>query len=144
MATYVEGVAAAAGATPRLVVADMRFSEGRDFAAGAAALGKEVVTLSGDVTQLWYRLCRPGDGNTRCDLVAGLTAYDLFFCIEQLARDAGLVVRSRIDHVVGSDGTVEQVRIGSTASSRVPIGVVAVQAAQAKETLVSWVLARAG
>ncbi len=89
---------AARAATPVLIiykaVYDERFADGRTYAAQAAARGWATAAVRGDVTDLWFH-----DLSQRWKQgaapIAGLTTEASLFCLEQLARDAGMRVVSR-------------------------------------------------
>lgn len=98
------------------IIYDTRFAESRAFGAEAARLGHSVVRMDGDVTRVW-----------RDDLavlwrrtpraIAGMTAPDALFCIEQLAYDAGLRAVLRIDHRVTGETAVHRIEGSSDLAS---------------------------
>ncbi len=75
-------------------VYDSRFAAGRAFAAEARARGWTTVAIEGDVTDLWYHHLdlrwRQGPAP-----IAGVTAANALFVLEQLARGSGMRVASR-------------------------------------------------
>jgi hypothetical protein len=83
-------------------VYDERHSEAREFGAALAALGIATSGIRGDVSGLWYRDLKTQLSRDPLPLV-GLTDRAALFCLEELARDLGLRVCGRIDHV--GDGT---------------------------------------
>jgi hypothetical protein len=87
----------AAAVTPAIVVADSRIPASRAFAAEAARMGHRIAWTRGDITDLWYGEL---DLRWRTDrvVVAGLTEYGAFFCLERLAMDRGLHVAFRGEH----------------------------------------------
>jgi hypothetical protein len=85
-----------AGASPRLYKAifDRRFPASIAFALDAERRGVPVHGIAGDVTALWYHdlyfAWRRGPAP-----IAGVTTEASLFCLEMLARDAGLRVTGR-------------------------------------------------
>jgi hypothetical protein len=79
------------------VIYDERFGESRSFGDEARRLGAPVHAIRGDVTSLWYDdlYVRWRNGAAA---IAGLTAHGALFCLERLARDAGMRVVFRADH----------------------------------------------
>jgi hypothetical protein len=71
------------------VVADTRFAASRAFSAEAGRSGSRIAWIDGDITNLWYDeldlLWRREPA-----VIAGLTAYGAFFCLERLGMDRGL------------------------------------------------------
>lgn len=91
-----------------LLVVDDGFAEGRAFAEETARWNRNVHTISGDVTSLWYRdLHRRWQSAT--SVIAGLTGYTALFCLERLAWDANHRVVIRIDHTRRALGEIEHV-----------------------------------
>jgi hypothetical protein len=87
------------------LVFDRRFAESAAFGAEAARLGATPHVIAGDVTGLWYDdlYHRWKDGPVA---VAGLTAQGPLFCLETLARDAGLRLLFRAEHASLPGGRV--------------------------------------
>lgn len=88
-----------------------RFQQGIAFAEEMQR--RHVATFSAgyDVGKLWY-----GDLESRlaqhCGPIAGLTDRVTLFCLEELARTAGMRVLYRIDHVIDEGGNVEHTAVG--------------------------------
>jgi hypothetical protein len=88
-----------------------RFREGVTFAEELQR--RHVVTfIAGyDVAKLWY-----GDFEGRLSQhggpIAGLTDRVTLFCLEELARSAGMRVLYRVDHVIDEQGHVEHNAVG--------------------------------
>jgi len=64
---------------------------------GTAAPASLLYGVHGDVTRFWYDELQPGWQQQRT-AVAGATAPDVLFCLEQLARDHQLRVLWRQEH----------------------------------------------
>jgi len=84
-------------------VFDERFAEGRAFAAELNSAGVLTSAIRGDVAELWYRDLRVQLSKSPTPL-AGLTDRLALFCLEELARDVGMRVIARVDHVIDPDG----------------------------------------
>ena len=80
-----------------MIVADRRIAESAAFATEAARSGGRVAWISGDITEVWYDELDPLWHREKT-IVAGLTAYGVFFCLERLAMDRGLRVAFRGEH----------------------------------------------
>jgi len=90
------------GAFERAVF-DERFAECRAFAAELHSAGVSTSAIRGDVADLWYGDLRAHLNENRLP-VAGLTDRAALFCLEELARDVGMRVIFRADHVIDPDG----------------------------------------
>jgi hypothetical protein len=79
------------------IIYDTRFAGSTAFGREARASGFEVRPVDGDVTRLWV-----GDlaslWKTELAAIAGMTAADVLFCLEQFARDADLRIVHRTVH----------------------------------------------
>ena len=84
-------------------VFDERFAECRAFAAELNGAGVLTSAICGDVAKLWYDDLRVHLSKNRAP-VAGLTDRAALFCLEELARDVGMRVIARVDHVIDLDG----------------------------------------
>ena len=84
-------------------VFDERFAECRAFAAELNGAGVLTSAICGDVAKLWYDDLRVHLSKNRAP-VAGLTDRAALFCLEELARDVGMRVIARVDHVIDPDG----------------------------------------
>ncbi len=106
--------AAAGGVMPiRMALYDRRFAPGRAFGGEAERLGLQTRPIEGDVTGLWtdeLALQWAGDPAP----IAGLTATNSLFCLEQLARDHGMRVVFRIEHSAAGAKGVEHACFGPT------------------------------
>ena len=77
-----------------VVIFDSRFSIARNYGAAACHRGRKTLAIQGDVTALWrddLRL-RWAAGAAA---IGGMTTERSLFCLEQLAKDHWLRVRSR-------------------------------------------------
>ncbi len=93
-------------ATPSHVLFDSRIAESRAFANKLATKGQPVTDISSDLSDLWYRELRQQLLENRSPVI-GLTKRLDLFCLEELARDAGMKVTLRIDHLIHEQGQVE-------------------------------------
>jgi hypothetical protein len=80
-------------------VFDQRFAECRGFAAELRSAGIFTSAIRGDVAKLWYDDLRAHLSENRLP-VAGLTDRAALFCLEELARDVGMRVIFRVDHII--------------------------------------------
>jgi len=79
---------------PYTVVFDERFSKSRALARELAGPATPLTAIRGDVTALWYHhLYFAWQKNP--ESIAGVTTAESLFCLEMLARDAGLCVTRR-------------------------------------------------
>jgi hypothetical protein len=83
-------------------VFDERFAECRAFAAELHSAGVLTSAIRGDVAGLWYGDLRAHLRESRLP-VAGLTDRAALFCLEELARDVGMRVIFRADHIIDQD-----------------------------------------
>ena len=83
---------------PYTVVFDERFSKSRVLAGELAGPFAQLAAIRGDVTALWYHDLYFA-WQKRPEPIAGVTTVESLFCLEMLARDAGLHVthRQRVD-----------------------------------------------
>ena len=92
-------------------VFDERFEECLAFAGEMNRRGVTTSGIRGDVAKLWYEdlraRLRQGPG-----AIAGLTDRATLFCLEELARDVGMKVFFRVDHLVDKNGHVQQEAAG--------------------------------
>lgn len=80
---------------PDEVIYDARFAAGREFAQAFTHARQ----IDGDVTRLWFEELDPRWRKGPAT-IAGLTAQGALFCLEHLARDYGLAVIYRGEHIV--------------------------------------------
>jgi hypothetical protein len=92
-------------------VFDERFAECRAFAAELRSAGVFTSAIRGDVADLWYDDLRVQLSETRLP-VAGLTDRAALFCLEELARDVGMRVIFRADHIIDQNGHTEHTPVG--------------------------------
>jgi hypothetical protein len=94
------------GAVIRRAVFDDRFAECRGFARELNFRGVVTTGIRGDVANLWYHDLRAwlGKGSRP---IAGLTDRVALFCLEELARDVGMRVVFRVEHLIDRSGTVQ-------------------------------------
>jgi len=83
-------------------VFDERFGECRGFAAEMDSAGVRTSAIRGDVAKLWYGDLRVHLRENRLP-VAGLTDRAALFCLEELARDVGMRVIFRADHILDQE-----------------------------------------
>ena len=91
---------------------DARFTESRNFGATLASHGVKTTKIRNDVASLWYDDLRIRLREERAP-IAGLTDRSALFCLEELARDVGMRVVTRIDHLSDRSGTVRHDAIGA-------------------------------
>lgn len=90
---------------------DQRFAECRGFAAELHRAGVFISAIRGDVAKLWYGDLRVRLSENRLP-IAGLTDRAALFCLEELARDVGMRVVFRADHIVDQDGRAQHTAVG--------------------------------
>jgi hypothetical protein len=87
--------------------------EGLAFATEMRAMGVAASPVRADLAKLWY-------GDLQAHLrkgpatMAGLTDRATLFCLEELARSAGMRVRYRVEHQVDSSRYVRHDAVGPT------------------------------
>ncbi len=74
---------------------------------------RQVITFrtGNDIAKVWYSDLQ-GGLNHHCAPIAGLTDRVTLFCLEELARSAGMRVLYRVDHVIDERGNVEHTAAG--------------------------------
>jgi hypothetical protein len=92
-------------------VFDERFAECRGFADEMHNAGVFTSAIRGDVAKLWYHDLRAHLRENRLP-VAGLTDRAALFCLEELARDVGMRVIFRADHVTDQNGHTQHAAVG--------------------------------
>jgi hypothetical protein len=92
-------------------VFDERFAECWGFAAEMQSAGVRTSAIRGDVAKLWYDDLRLHMRENRLP-VAGLTDRAALFCLEELARDVGMRVIFRADHLIDEDGLTQHTAAG--------------------------------
>jgi hypothetical protein len=92
-------------------VFDDRFAECRGFAAELHSAGVRTSAIRGDVGKLWYDDLRVHLRENRSP-VAGLTQRAALFCLEELARDVGMRVIFRADHMMDQNGHTQHTGVG--------------------------------
>jgi len=92
-------------------VFDERFAECRGFAAELHSAGVFTSAIRGDVATLWYDDLRVHLRESRLP-VSGLTDRAALFCLEELARDVGMRVIFRADHIIDQNGHTQHTAVG--------------------------------
>jgi hypothetical protein len=82
---------------------DERFAECRSFAAELHSTGVFSSAIRGNVAKLWYDDLREVLSSNRAP-VAGLTDRAALFFLEEFAREVGMHVIFRADHIINQDG----------------------------------------
>jgi hypothetical protein len=95
-------------------VFDERFEEGRAFANELRHRGVVTSGIRGDVATLWYEDLQGSLTECRAP-IAGLTDRVALFCLEELARDVGMRVCFRVDHLIDVLGHVHHDAAGPAA-----------------------------
>lgn len=95
-------------------VFDERFEEGRAFGGELRRRGVVTSGIRGDVATLWYDDLQGRLTEYRAP-IAGLTDRVALFCLEELARDVGMRVRFRVDHLIDVLGHVRHDAAGPAA-----------------------------
>jgi hypothetical protein len=92
-------------------VFDERFAECRGFAAALHSAGVCTSAIRGDVGKLWYHDLRVHLRENRLPVI-GLTDRAALFCLEELARDVGMRVIFRADHMIDQSGQTRHTAVG--------------------------------
>lgn len=92
-------------------VFDERFAECRGFAAELHGGGVCTSAIRGDVAKLWYDDLKVHLSENRLP-IAGLTDRAALFCLEELARDVGMRVIFRADHIIDQNGRTQHTAVG--------------------------------
>ena len=92
-------------------VFDERFGECRGFAAELHGAGVCTSAIRGDVAKLWYGDLRVHLNENRLP-ITGLTDRVTLFCLEELARDVGMRVIFRADHIIDQSGRTQHTAVG--------------------------------
>ena len=92
-------------------VFDERFEDCLAFANELGRKGFMTAGVRGDVAKLWYEDLRVRLRQRRVP-IAGLTDRVALFCLEELARDVGMKVSIRVDHLIDRNGYVQHDAIG--------------------------------
>jgi hypothetical protein len=93
-------------------VFDDRFAECQAFATKLESAGAVTSAVRGDVAKLWYEDLRASLSNNKRALLAGLTDRPALFCLEELARDVGMRVIFRADHITEQNGHTQHAAVG--------------------------------
>jgi hypothetical protein len=93
------------------VVFDERFAECQAFAVELNSAGVITSAIRGDVARLWYEDLRAQISQNRAP-IAGMTDRAALFCLEELARDVGMRVIARVDHVVDQNRHAQHSAVG--------------------------------
>lgn len=92
---------------------DSQYFESQHFAAVLKDKGVHITDINGNLSHLWYRQLRHQLLSDRKPLFGMTSRLDLF-CLEELARDVGMKVHLRFDHLVHPNGLVEHQINGSS------------------------------
>jgi hypothetical protein len=92
-------------------VFDERFEECLAFASEMNRRGVTTSGIQGDVAKLWYEDLRARLLQAPAP-IAGLTDRVALFCLEELARDVGMRVFFRVDHMADKSGHVQHEATG--------------------------------
>jgi hypothetical protein len=93
-------------------IVDQRFAISAAFGRTLADQGIRTTDVRDDVARLWYDDLRTELRTTQAPF-AGLTDRSTLFCLEELARDVGMRVVVRVDHLIDTDGRVQHDVTGS-------------------------------
>jgi hypothetical protein len=91
-------------------VFDARFEQGVAFSEELRRRNANVFSAGPDIARLWY-----GDLATALSEhapIAGLTERATLFCLEELARSAGMRVAYRVDHLIEEHGNARHSAVG--------------------------------
>lgn len=92
---------------------DGRSAEGLAFASEMRGRGVAISEVGTDLAKLWYSDLQPHLRKSPAP-IAGLTDRATLFCLEELARSAGMKVRYRVDHKADSIGHIQHDAAGPT------------------------------
>lgn len=100
-ATAAAGLVFPAGTAPLFaVIFDRRFTAAQGFARAAAWQGHRVFGYDGDLTAVWRHEIEPR-WSQRAGALAGMSTPPALLCLEQLAAQHWLRVRTRTGHRAG-------------------------------------------
>jgi len=109
--------ASKSSALPVQAIYDSAFSESLAFANAIQVSGSAAAKdIQGDLGKLWYEQLRSQLLSDRRPIIGLTTRLDLF-CLEELARDVGMKVSLRVDHLIDQHGKVEHQVNGSPLSN---------------------------
>jgi hypothetical protein len=97
------------GTLPYKIIFDERFVESVAFGREAQRRGARVHSIAGDITSLWFNEL-DAQWKAQPITLAGLTAQGPLFCLEMLARDQGMRVVYRAEHVCSGSATTHSVQ----------------------------------
>lgn len=104
--------ASSASASATHAIFDSQHRESQAFADTIKSSGVHVTDIKGDLSTLWYSELRNQLLNEPQTLF-GLTDRIDLFCLEELARDVGMKVSLRVDHLIHENGVIEHQIAGS-------------------------------
>jgi hypothetical protein len=81
---------------PSHILFDSQYLESQNFAAA----------IKDNLSSVWYQQLRQQLSQNRAP-VLGMTSRLELFCLEELARDVGMQVSLRVDHLIDKSGSVE-------------------------------------
>ncbi len=91
---------------PVQAIFDSSYPESLAFANTAQIAESSPKDIQSDLSKLWYGQLRDQLLTNPSPLI-GLTSRRDLFCLEELARDVGMKVSLRVDHLIDQDGKVE-------------------------------------
>ena len=95
---------------PGAAVFTSQHQEGLAFADELRARRVAALSAGYDIAQLWYGHLEAGRAQRAP--IAGLTERATLFCLEELARSAGMRVLYRVDHLIDEHGNAQHSAVG--------------------------------
>ena len=92
---------------------DDRFEDSLAFASELSSRDVIISNISGDIAKLWYQDLQISL-RQKVAPIAGLTERTDLFCLEELARDVGMKMFFRVDHLIDTYGSVQHLALGPT------------------------------
>ena len=103
--------------SPSQAFFDSRYTESQAFADVFKTSNIITTDINGNIDTLWYGQLRNQLLNERQTLF-GLTDRLDLFCLEELARDVGMKVSVRVDHLIHQNGLIEHQIAGSASFNK--------------------------
>ncbi|MFL2840569.1 MAG: hypothetical protein ACJ0BT_01845 [Pseudohongiellaceae bacterium] len=94
-------------------IIDDRFEDSLAFAGELNRRGVTISNIDGDIAKLWYQDLQISL-RRKAAPIAGLTERTDLFCLEELARDVGMKMFFRVDHLIDANGSVQHLALGPT------------------------------
>ena len=91
---------------PSHILFDSQYLESQNFAAAINNKGIQATDIKDNLSSVWYQQLRQQLSQNRAP-VLGMTSRLELFCLEELARDVGMQVSLRVDHLIDKSGSVE-------------------------------------